>query len=490
MALLIMLGCAREMPPPGARPDEIPPSIVRIRPAPDSMVVDFDGALEIRFSEPVRIPNGIAREMFVSPMETYESEVGFADLRLRPEDGWRDSVVYCFTIPTDGINDLLRNGMEVPVEFCFSTGAEILDASVEGEVIDILTGQPLEEARVIFWAGPDSVPYGAISDSIGRFVARGLPPGEYEAFGFVDRNRNMIPDRELESYDSASVAASPDTPTELRLVLVAPDTTPPVLARGLVVGSETVQLEFDDYLLNPQPEEPAITIRDSATNQTLEIVASLIGSADEVTFPLDSATLADSIAAADSAAAGDSTAVADSAAVEAPSPDSAGSAASDSVTEEDPILPSRFITVRLATVIDSGTYRVSVTGAVNVRRLTGGGDTSFVAEPEPPSDDSATVADSVAVEDSAAVEGDSVAVEQDTVPPAPDSLDVPGIPPDTAGAPPDTAGAPPDTVGAPPDTVGAPPDTLGVPPDTVRRRAPRGAGRARSPGLRAKRRRE
>ncbi len=489
MALLIMLGCAREMPPPGARPDEIPPSIVRIRPAPDSTVVDFDGALEIRFSEPVRVPNGIAREMFVSPMETYESEVGFADLRLRPEDGWRDSVVYCFTIPTDGINDLLRNGMEIPVEFCFSTGAEILDASVEGEVIDALTGQPLEEARVIFWAGPDSVPYGAISDSIGRFVARGLPPGEYEAFGFVDRNRNMIPDRELESYDSASVAASPDTPTELRLVLVAPDTTPPVLARGLVVGSETVQLEFDDYLLNPQPEEPAITIRDSATNQTLEIVASLIGSADEVTFPPDSAALADSIAAADSAAvadseaAGDSTAVADSAAVEAPSPDSAGSVMSDSVTEEDPILPSRFITVRLATVIDSGTYRVSVTGAVNVRRLTGGGDTSFVAEPEPPSDDSATVADSVAVEDSAAVEGDSLAVEQDTVPPAPDSLDVPGIPPDTAGALPDTAGAPPDTVGAPPDTVG-------VPPDAVRRRAPRGAERARSPGLRAKRRRE
>ena len=262
-----------------------------------------------------------------------------------------------------------------------------------------------------------------------------------------------------------------------------PDTTPPLLARALVVGDETVQLEFDDFLLNPQPDEPGITIRDSATNETLEIVASLIGSADEVTFPVDSAALADSIAAADSAAAAvdsaavsDSTAAGDSAAVEAPSPDSAGSAAPDSVTEEDPIVPSRFITVRLGAVIDSGTYRVSVTGAVNVRRLTGGGDTSFVAEPEPPSDDSATVADSVAVEDSAAVEGDSLAVEQDAVPPAPDSLDVPGIPPDTAGAP--------------PDTVGAPPDTLGVPPDTVRRRAPRGAGRARSPGLRAKRRRE
>jgi len=445
MAVLIMLGCAREMPPPGARPDEVPPSIVRIRPAPDSIVADFDGALEIRFSEPVRIPNGLAREMFVSPMETYEAETGFSDLRLRPEDGWRDGVAYCFTIPTDGINDLLRNGMEEPVEFCFSTGGEIPDTRVEGEIIDALTGQPLEEARIIFWAGPDSVPYGAISDSVGRFVTRGLPEGEYEAFGFVDRNRNMIPDRALESYDSASVAASPETPTELRFIVVAPDTTPPLLARALVVGSETVQLEFDDYLLNPQPEEPGVTIRDSATNETLEIVASLIGSADVVTFPLDSAALADSIAAADSAG------VVDSTAVEAPSPDSAGAAASDSVAEEDPVLPSRFITVRLAAALDSGTYRVSVTGAVNLRRLSGGGDTSFVAAPEPPSADSATatdstaVVDSAAVADSAAAQGDSAAVEQDTAPSAPDSLDIPGLPPDTAAAPPDTAGAPPDT---------------------------------------------
>ncbi len=437
VAFLTMLACAREMPPPGARPDEVPPSIVRIRPAPDSTVIDFDGALEIRFSEPVRIPNGLAREMFVSPMETYEAETGFSDLRLRPEDGWRDGVAYCFTIPTDGINDLLRNGMEVPVEFCFFTGEEIPHTQVEGEVIDALTGQPLQEARVIFWAGPDSIPYGAISDSAGRFVARGLPPGEYEAFGFVDGNRNLIPDRDIESHDSASVAASPETPVELRFVLVAPDTTPPLLARALVVGSETVQLEFDDYLLNPQPEEPGIALQDSATNEALEIVGSLIGSADEVRFPLDSAALADSIAAADSAAGADSAALGDSAAVEAPSPDSAGAAVSDSVAEEDPVLPSRFITVRLAAALDSGTYRVSVTGVVNLRRLAGGGDTSFVAEPEPPS------GDSVAEPDSAALA----------------------------------------------DTLGAPPDTLGAPPDTLARGALRGARGARSPGLRARRRR-
>ena len=79
--------------------------------------------------------------------------------------------------------------------------------------------------------------------------------------------------------------------------------------------------------------------------------------------------------------------------------------------------------MRLAAAVDSGTYRVSVTGVVNLRRLTGGGDTSFVAEAEPASADSAAVADTT------------------------------GAASDPAAAPPDTAGAPPDTVGAPPDTA-------------------------------------
>ncbi len=458
MALLIGVACAREMPPPGARPDEVPPAIVRIRPAPDTVVADFDGALEIRFDEPVRIPNGIAREMFVSPMETYASEMGFADLRLRPEDGWREGVVYCFSMPIDGIADLLRNSMEGRAEFCFSTGTEITDTQVAGEVIDVLTGQPLEDARVIFWAEPDSIPYGAISDSVGQFVARGLPVGEYQAFAFVDRNRNLVPDRELEIHDSASVVASGEEPTQLRFVLVAPDTTPPLLARALVVGSETVQLEFDDYLLNPQPEEPIVTIRDSARDEPLEIVASLIGSADEVTFPSDSAAQAAAAAAADSAAVSDSAAVGDPAAavdaaeIETPSPDSADAAAADSVPEEELILPSRFITVRLGAALDSGTYRVSVTGAVNVRRLAGGGDTSFVAEPGPPAPGSAAPADSAAAADTAAVPGDSAGAAQ--------------------------------------DTLGTPPDTLGTPPDTLGRSGSRGTGRLRFRGLRATKRRE
>ncbi len=453
LAGLILLGCAREMPPPGTHPDEVPPVILRIRPAPDSVVVDFDGRLELRFDEPVRIPNDIARQMFVSPMEVYEVETGFSDLRLRPEDGWRDSVSYCYSIPADGIADLLRNRMEGVAEFCFSTGSAIPEARVRGSIIDGLTGQPQQEGRVIFWAEPDSIPYGAVTDSVGEFVAKGLPPGEYEAFGFIDRNRNLVPDREIENHDSALVTASPDSVRELHFVVLPPDTTPPLLARAVVAGSEIVQLEFDDYLLNPQPGEPVIAIRDSAAGVDLEIVDVLVGSADAVAFPSDSTALdsaaveADSATVQDSAAVVDSAAVRDSAAVEPPAEDSAAALADS--TEEEPILPSRFITVRLAEALDSATYLVSVSGVVNVRQLVGGGDTSFVAEPlPPPADSTETPADST--------ETQAERTAGDTL----------GLPPDTLGLPPDTLGAPPDTLGLPPDTLGAPPDTArGNPPD-------------------------
>ncbi|WP_419948541.1 Ig-like domain-containing protein [Candidatus Palauibacter sp.] len=408
LTAVILLGCAREMPPPGARPDEVPPSILTIRPAPDSVVVGFDGQLELRFDEPVRVPNGIAREMFASPMEVYEAEIGFSNLRLRPEDGWRDGVTYCYSIPADGIADLLRNRMEGRAEFCFSTGADIAEGRVRGSLVDGLTGQPQRDARVIFWAEPDSIPYGAVTDSVGEFVTRGLPAGDYEAFGFVDRNRNLVPDRELESYDSVRVTALPDSLQELRFAVLPPDTTAPLLARAVMAGGEIVQLEFDDFLLNPQPGEPVIAIRESTANADLGIAGVLIGSADAVTFPSDSA-------AVDSAAVeGDSAAVADSAAVEPPVGDSVGAAADS--TEEAPVLPSRFLTVRLEEPLDSATYLVSVSGVMNVRRLVGGGDTSFVAEPPPP--------------------------PEDTIPAAADSVEAPGepAPGDTLGAPPDTAG--------------------------------------------------
>ena len=510
------------MPPPGTRPDELPPSIREIKPAPDSVAVGFGGRLQLRFDEPVRIPNEIGRQLFASPMEVYDVKMGFSNLSLRPVNGWRDSTVYCYKIPTRSIADLLRNRMEGDAEFCFSTGAEIAEPPVAGSVTDMITQMPLEGARVIFWAGPDSVPFGAVTDSTGRFVARGLPDGEYEAFAFVDTNGNLVPDRRVETHDSVEVAASGDTLQELAFVIVPPDTTPPRLGLAEGIDSVTVELAFDDYLVNPQPEPVGIVIRDSlgapvevawvevgraqavaqaVAEGRLEVGGGAAAEADSAAAAADSTAAGEgegAAAAPDSAAAGEgaaegaegAAATPDSAvagAGEAAAPDSAvttpdsaaageaaeaaaeGAAATpDSVAASPdsaeaevvrPPLPAQYLTAKLAAPVAPGQYVVSVARAVNIRQLAGGGDTVFVLSAPPEAPDSTAVGDSTGV----AADSGAVAAQDS----AGVAADTTGATPDTAGAPPDTTGAPPDTTSAPPDTTGAPPDTTSAPPDTT-----------------------
>jgi len=409
-AVVLLAGaCAKELPPPGAYPDQIPPRVERIEPAPDSIVVGFDGQLRIRFDEPVNIPNDLSRRLFASPMEPYQMETGFSDMRLKPRDGWREGFVYCLSIP-EGISDLLRNRMEERIEFCFSTGPPITSTRVTGTISDAITGLPQNEARVVF-LGPgelaaeedsvdseDRVFYGALTDSEGRFSAEALPPGEYQAFGFIDQNRNFTFQRETEAYDSATFTAAEGAIPDLDMSVVPPDTTPPVLLRAETMDGITIQLEFDDYLLNPPEALPQVVVRDSATNAEIEVVETHVGQITQVTFTTAEPTETDSAGLAQ-----DSVAPSDEPAFVVP----------DSLfapPEEQAVLPSRFVSVRVATRLDSATYVVQTSGVINVRHLVGGGDTTFVAEPPPP------------VPEPAPEVADSVGLGVEPLPPPPDTI--------------------------------------------------------------------
>ena len=411
MALAALgIACASEQPPPGALPDHDPPRIELIEPAPDSIVPGFSGSLRIRFDEPVNVERGrFLQQLIASPLEVYTLETGFSDLRLRPRDGWRDSVVYCLEIPA-GIRDLLSNQTQTGTQFCFSTGVPMIDAEISGTVLDAVTGQPQLGASVLFLQSPDSVPYGAISDENGRFGLRSLPSGTYDAFGFVDQNRNNRLDRDLEPHDSASVTSFDGARPDLLFRLVEPDTTPPRLLRAEVRDSFTVQLEFDDPLIRPQPGSPSVTLTDTLGTVSYGVFGLRVGEAASVTFPGAPGAAPDSTAAAvDSAGVVGAGAETDPPPVAVP-PDS-GAAVGQSPEE----LPSRFVTVRLVEGLSSGTYLIEATGFTNLRRLVGGGDTTFVADvPEPAPavpPDSTGEADTVGV----AAPGDTTGVDTLTV---------------------------------------------------------------------------
>jgi len=371
---LLLASCAKEEAPPGALPDSRPPQVTRTDPGDRAVVPDLGGDVEIEFDEPINAPSDLARQLVGSPAYRYRVSTGFSSIKIHPDGGWRKGAVYVLRVPA-GIPDLLGNRTEESIRLLFSTGPPITDTRVSGRLVDRITGRPANDARVLFERSGDTIPYSAAADTGGTFALPALPPGSYEAYGYRDLNSDLRLQRQLEAYDSASFDLPDSTATaELVLRLTEPDTTPPRLARAGAEDSVTLRLEFDDHLDPRQDFSRAeVVVRDTATGSAWPVER--VG----ITLPSEGPTAADtgSAAGADTGAARPDTAIGAAADTGAgPVPPDTGAARADTAA-----LPSQRILVRLGRPLRSGIYRVRVEGFVNLRKLAGGGDTTFVYPP-------------------------------------------------------------------------------------------------------------
>lgn len=430
--LLLVAACAKEEPPPGADPDRTPPSIREVQPADGSVVPDFDGHLRIRFDEPVEELRGLARRLEASPVGPYTVDFGFGEISVRPEERWRRGAVYHFRFP-GGVRDLLGNEREEPFEVTFSTGPPITDTRVEGRIVDRIDRRPQQRARVLFLAREgDSIPYSAVADTGGRFELRSLPPGAYRAYAFRDLNGNRSLERRLEPWDSATFRLpDPSSTAELKLSILEPDTTPPLLALAEATDSVAVELTFDEHLDPSQDlDRRQVTLTDDA-GDTVAVAALGLTRAAAGLGPEEAGPDEGEAAPADTAAAPDS--------VAEPAPGDTAVSEADSVSRDrearsDTLpLPSRTLMVRTGPALeDSVRYQVRVRGVRNLQGLEGGGDTTFVYVSAP---DTAAARDSAARPDTAGARPDTAATDD---PPA-DTTD--RVAPADTAPPPDTAAA-------------------------------------------------
>lgn len=380
--------CAKEESPPGALPDQRPPGVREIVPAPGSLVRDFDGPLRVRFDEPIEQPGrGYGRQLEASPADRYRVTSSFTEIRVRPEDGWRRGAVYLFRLP-GGIRDLLGNEREEPIEVVFSTGPEVTDTRVSGRIRNGVTGRGVRGARVLFLSEEgDSIPYTAVSDTGGVFSLSSLPPGRYTAYGFEDLNANLSPDRRLEPHDSATVSLEDGSASvEVTFRVIPPDSTPPVLVGAESLDSVTVLLAFDD------PLDPGQEFASADIN---------VRASDGEAISVEQAGLTRPSAAEPPAEPGQAPGDGE----DTEERDGPDSLPTDTVPEEDvgpavdveavPLpgrqptgaadtlpLPSDSLYLRLGRPLEADRpYRVSAAGLVNLRGLEGGGDTTFVHSP-------------------------------------------------------------------------------------------------------------
>lgn len=392
--------CAREEPPPGATPDRVPPSVRELKPTLFAVVPGFSGSAEVRFDEPITGTSALQQQLVASPAGRYRVSAGFSNLKIEPEAGWQDGVVYYFQLP-EGIGDLLGNRTDLPIDLVFSTGPEISSTRVTGEVRRRTDDAVVSPGNVVFYnlAG-DSIPYGALTDREGAFELPYLPPDQYWSFGFQDLNRNYQLDRQFEPYDSVRFELAVEGAARLSFRIVDPDTTPPVLGR-IAVDGQRVELEFDDFLDPDQDFSAAgLVLRDAATGSRQEVSALGLqpeqaagrgGRPGRRTEP-------------DREEAGDRGGVppADTTGVEGPPADTTGvdglpadttgvEAVSDRGREAPPagdqeageeVLPSRTLLLELAAPLPEGRLRLTIDAVVNLRGLRSAIDTTFAYPPE------------------------------------------------------------------------------------------------------------
>jgi len=344
LAMVAVAACAKQEPPPGTPPDRTPPQVEETWPPYGDSVSSLDGDAWIRFDEPLSDPRGVDRSLEASPAGVYMVTPARSRIRIRPESGWREGVVYYFRIPT-GLADLVRNRTQAPVELLFGIGSPVPPTVVQGRAYDRVTGRGTRGARLLFLSA-DSIPYTAVSDTGGVFRLPGLPYGSYDATVFVDQDRDLNYDAAFEPGAVVPIELSEDSPSlSFDAWMIPADSTPPVLASAEVIDSLSLRLTFDDPLDPDAPLDGVSVVVQRDEGGSWTVAGIVVGRP-----PADTEDPGEPAAAA------------------RPTPAAA------------------FLTVSFEQALEAGSYGVSVSGVPNLRGLPGGGDTTLVYEPPVPPD--------------------------------------------------------------------------------------------------------
>ncbi len=208
--------CANAGMPPGGPPDVTAPVILSITPTTMTVGAKLK-ELENKFDEVINeTPKGAANLnglVFISPRVKDASVDWHRDrLTIRPKGGWKPNTVYSVQI-SSGLQDLRNNSIDTAFSVVFSTGGPIPTTSITGVAFDWVIGRGASKALIEAIA-PDSTTYQVLSDSVGRFDLRHVPPGPYVVRAVVDRNGNRVLDP-TEAFDTVRVALTQRADLEL-----------------------------------------------------------------------------------------------------------------------------------------------------------------------------------------------------------------------------------------------------------------------------------
>ena len=198
VGICLLTSCAKMGQPDGGWYDETPPRILGASPA-DKATEVTDHKMYIYFNEFIKLSDA-SQKVVVSPPQMEAPDIKDAGKRIIIDlkDSLKANTTYTIDF-SDAISDNNEGNPLGNYTYSFSTGTEIDTMEVSGYVYEAENLEPIKGILVGLYDNlADSVfrkePFQRVSrtDSRGRFVIKGIKPGNYRVYALMDADGNYL----------------------------------------------------------------------------------------------------------------------------------------------------------------------------------------------------------------------------------------------------------------------------------------------------------
>ena len=249
-----MASCAQQIPPTGGKKDIIPPNLLKTIPL--NQQTNYKGkVVELFFDEYIEVQN-LQQKLLITPnvnQEDYEFKAKPTSLSIKFKKDLDSNKTYSLNFG-DAVKDFAEKNPAQNLRFVFSTGVAIDSASIQGEIRDTETNNPVFDALVGLYKVSDTLNpekmkpyYFARTDSSGNYKIENIQADLYRLITITDNNRSLTYQPKSEKIgfqkDSIYIKAS-DQLSDQNVSVFQADYTPPKF-KGTLPKVKDYSLLFD-----------------------------------------------------------------------------------------------------------------------------------------------------------------------------------------------------------------------------------------------------
>ena len=222
LAVLAVVSCAKMGQPDGGWYDETPPVIVRTTPQDQGTNIK-DKKISIYFNEYIKVDNP-TEKVVISPPQIELAEIVASGKKIAVElkDSLKPNTTYTVDF-SDAITDNNEGNPLGNYTYTFSTGGHIDTMQVAGYVLNAQNLEPIKGILVGLYNNlSDTIftkePMLRVSrtDSRGKFIIKGVAPGDYRIYALQDADNNYVFNQKSEQLAFSHEIITPSFKPDVR----------------------------------------------------------------------------------------------------------------------------------------------------------------------------------------------------------------------------------------------------------------------------------